>query len=110
MPYFIEVGISIVEVMFDKGEYDPMIRMLNSGDLESMYNLLKQKPCENLFILWGIEAFGFNSELQVIWGDYDEFNEEFYINLRINMLLLVLVILTLWVSFPLFRMMRMPIH
>jgi uncharacterized protein len=52
-----------------------MIRKLNNGDLDSLYNLLKQKPSENLFILWGIEAFGFDSELQTIWGDYDEFNE-----------------------------------
>jgi uncharacterized protein len=75
VPFFIEVGVSIVEVKFDKGGYDPMIRMLSSGDLECMYNLLKQKPSENLFILWGIEAFGFDSELQAIWGDYDESNE-----------------------------------
>jgi uncharacterized protein len=52
-----------------------MIRKINNRDLESLYNLLKQKPSENLFILWGIEAFGFDNDLQTIWGDYDEFNE-----------------------------------
>lgn len=54
---------------------DSMIRMLNNGDIESLYVLLKQKPSENLFILWGIEAFGFDNELQTLWGDFNESNE-----------------------------------
>lgn len=52
-----------------------MIKILSNADIVSLYNLLEQKPSENLFILWGIEAFGFDSELQTIWGDYDESNE-----------------------------------
>jgi uncharacterized protein len=52
-----------------------MIRKLSNGDKENLYHLLKQKPSENLFILWGIKAFGFDNELQTLWGDYNESNE-----------------------------------
>ncbi|MBY6036909.1 GNAT family N-acetyltransferase [Fictibacillus nanhaiensis] len=52
-----------------------MLKKLSFDDKDNLYNLLKQKPSENLFILWGIEAFGFNSDLQSVWGDYNESNE-----------------------------------
>jgi predicted GNAT family acetyltransferase len=52
-----------------------MIRVLNKSDIDRLYDLLKRKPSENLFILWGIEAFGFDHELQTIWGDFNNSNE-----------------------------------
>jgi uncharacterized protein len=48
-----------------------MFRKLNLDDKESLYHLLKQKPSENLFILWGIEAYGFSNEIQTFWGEFN---------------------------------------
>lgn len=45
-----------------------MIRKLSNVDKEVLVRFLSHKPSENLFLLWGIEAFGFTNEIQTFWG------------------------------------------
>ncbi|MBM7602395.1 putative GNAT family acetyltransferase [Metabacillus crassostreae] len=47
-----------------------MIRRLNKEDHESVMMLIGHKPAENLFILGDIEAFGYDSDIQEIWGQF----------------------------------------
>lgn len=47
-----------------------MIRKLNKADHESVMALIGQKPAENLFIIGDIEAYGYDSDFQEIWGHF----------------------------------------
>lgn len=47
-----------------------MIRKLNREDHEAVMALVGQKPAENLFIIGDIEAFGYDSDYQDIWGQF----------------------------------------
>lgn len=47
-----------------------MIRKLHKEDHETVMGLLSHKPAENLFIIGDIEAFGYDSEIQEIWGQF----------------------------------------
>ena len=47
-----------------------MIRKLNKDDHESVMALIGHKPAENLFILGDIEAYGYDSNFQEIWGQF----------------------------------------
>lgn len=47
-----------------------MIRRLSKEDHESVMMLIGHKPAENLFILGDIEAFGYDSDIQEIWGQF----------------------------------------
>jgi hypothetical protein len=58
----------------DLGE-DRMIRKLKKDDHESVIALIDHKPAENLFIIGDIEAFGYDSNFQEIWGQFQ--NEKF---------------------------------
>jgi uncharacterized protein len=50
-----------------------MIRILKSNDNESLVYFLSKEKELNLYILGDIEAFGYDSDFQVFWG---EFNNE----------------------------------
>ncbi|MBH0231126.1 GNAT family N-acetyltransferase [Halobacillus yeomjeoni] len=49
-----------------------MIRRLNEKDEAICFQLLSNKPAENLFIIGDIENFGFNEPFQKLWGNFDE--------------------------------------
>jgi predicted GNAT family acetyltransferase len=48
-----------------------MIRLLTSHDNESVMAFLKQESALNLFIIGDIENFGYDSEFQNIWAEFD---------------------------------------
>lgn len=48
-----------------------MIRKLNKNDRETVLDFLGDEPSINLFIIGDIENFGFESDFQDIWGQYD---------------------------------------
>ncbi|WP_342430320.1 GNAT family N-acetyltransferase [Neobacillus sp. FSL H8-0543] len=47
-----------------------MIRKLNKEDHESVMALIGHKPAENLFIIGDLEAYGYDSTFQEIWGQF----------------------------------------
>lgn len=47
-----------------------MIRKLMQKDHEIVQTLLQQEPTYNLFIIGDIEAYGYESEFQELWGDF----------------------------------------
>ena len=51
-----------------------MIRKLSDKDHEQVLAFLSEEPSINLFILGDIEAFGYTSEFQEIWAEYDDQN------------------------------------
>jgi predicted GNAT family acetyltransferase len=48
------------------------LKKLTSENHEEVLAFLKKKPAENLFILWGIEADGYESDRQTFWGQWDQ--------------------------------------
>ena len=48
-----------------------MIRKLTQKDHESVMALVGQKPAENLFIIGDIEAYGYDSDMQELWGQFE---------------------------------------
>ncbi|WP_066320307.1 GNAT family N-acetyltransferase [Bacillus sp. FJAT-29814] len=51
-----------------------MIRKLTERDHEQVLAFLSEEPSINLFIIGDIEAFGYSSEFQELWGQFDEQN------------------------------------
>lgn len=49
-----------------------MIRLLAQDDKAQCLTFLKQQAAENLFIIGDIEAFGFETDFQRLWGEFDE--------------------------------------
>ncbi|MBT2699895.1 GNAT family N-acetyltransferase [Bacillus sp. ISL-40] len=49
-----------------------MIRKLTDQDHEQVLAFLSEEPSINLFIIGDIEAFGYTSESQEIWAEFDE--------------------------------------
>lgn len=49
-----------------------MIRRLTEKDRETVLAYAGKRPAENLFIIGDIEAFGFNSDVVTVWGDFDQ--------------------------------------
>ncbi|MBH0169968.1 GNAT family N-acetyltransferase [Fictibacillus sp. 18YEL24] len=47
------------------------MRKLNQSDHENVMKLLGKKPAENLFTLWGIESYGYEADIQMLWGQFD---------------------------------------
>lgn len=47
-----------------------MIRKLNKHDHEAVMKLVGKKPAENLFIIGDIEAHGYESTIQELWGQF----------------------------------------
>jgi uncharacterized protein len=52
-----------------------MIRKLIQSDNDQVLDFLKKEPSINLFIIGDIEAFGFDSDFQELWGKFDEDGE-----------------------------------
>lgn len=52
-----------------------MIRKLKEPDREQLMALVSQKTAENLFIIGDVEAFGFDSDFQTVWGQFNENDE-----------------------------------
>jgi predicted GNAT family acetyltransferase len=48
-----------------------LIRKLTQEDHENCFAFVNQKPAENLFIIGDIEAYGYESDVQTLWGDFD---------------------------------------
>jgi len=48
-----------------------MIRKLTNEDLETTLALVHKKPAENLFIIGDIEAYGMESDIQDLWGQFE---------------------------------------
>ncbi|MGG3562483.1 GNAT family N-acetyltransferase [Neobacillus rhizosphaerae] len=48
-----------------------MIRKLTKNDEEQVLTFLRVEPSINLFILGDIEAFGFETDFQELWGEFD---------------------------------------
>jgi uncharacterized protein len=59
--------------MKNKGEFD-VIRKLTDHDHEQVLNFLIEEHSINLFIIGDLESFGYSSEFQEIWADFDEQN------------------------------------
>ncbi|GGE50190.1 N-acetyltransferase [Pullulanibacillus camelliae] len=47
-----------------------MIRLLTEADRQTCLEFVSARPAENLFIIGDIEAFGFASDFQEVWGDF----------------------------------------
>ncbi|WP_186576952.1 GNAT family N-acetyltransferase [Aquibacillus kalidii] len=52
-----------------------MIRQLTEADDGICQRLIHKKPAENLFIIGDIEAYGYRSDFQKVWGDFDQHGE-----------------------------------
>jgi uncharacterized protein len=52
-----------------------MIRRLTEKDHGRCFQLLKEQPAENLFILGDIEAYGYEQDFQKLWGDFSDNGE-----------------------------------
>ena len=48
-----------------------LIRKLIKTDYETVMELVGKKPAENLFIIGDIEAYGFESDVQELWGQFE---------------------------------------
>lgn len=47
-----------------------MIRKLTNNDHVQVMQLVSKKPAKNLFIIGDIEAYGFESDIQELWGQF----------------------------------------
>lgn len=52
-----------------------MIRKLTSEDHEKVMTLVNKKPAENLFIIGDIEAYGYETDFQSVWGEFKDSGE-----------------------------------
>lgn len=59
-----------------------MIRKLSKEDHDMLMALIIKKPAENLFIIGDVEAFGYDSDIQTLWGQFNEANELIAVLLR----------------------------
>ncbi|PQZ53964.1 GCN5 family acetyltransferase [Bacillus sp. MYb209] len=49
-----------------------MIRKLTKKDHEQVFSFLKEEAALNLFIIGDIEAFGYHTDFQELWGTFEE--------------------------------------
>jgi uncharacterized protein len=52
-----------------------MIRKMTENDHEQVFAFLSEEPSINLFIIGDLEAFGYDSDFQEIWAEFDEKEE-----------------------------------
>lgn len=52
-----------------------MIRKLTAADTEMTMAFLSEEPSINLFLIGDIEAFGFDTDFQEVWGQFDDQHE-----------------------------------
>ncbi|RXK17909.1 GNAT family N-acetyltransferase [Macrococcus sp. DPC7161] len=48
-----------------------MIRKLTQADHENVMTLVSKKPAENLFIIGDIEIYGYDNDIQELWGEFE---------------------------------------
>ncbi|MEH7336005.1 GNAT family N-acetyltransferase [Neobacillus drentensis] len=48
-----------------------MIRKLSENDHKQVLSFLREEPSINLFIIGDLEVFGYHSDFQEIWGEFD---------------------------------------
>ena len=48
-----------------------MIRICTEEDREQILDFILKKPAENLFLIGDIEAYGFDSDIQRVWGQFE---------------------------------------
>ncbi|GAA0358466.1 GNAT family N-acetyltransferase [Bacillus horti] len=60
-----------------------MIRKLNQFDHEQVMGYLAKEPSFNLFIIGDIEAFGYESDFQDLWGEFNESGQLIAVMLRL---------------------------
>lgn len=61
-----------------------MIRKLDKADNAKLMEFLSEEPSINLFIIGDIEAFGYETEFQDLWGQFNESSELEAILLRFH--------------------------
>lgn len=61
-----------------------MIRKLTVSDNEKVMALLKSEATLNLFIIGDIENFGYDSDVQDLWGEFDATGELHAVLLRFD--------------------------
>jgi uncharacterized protein len=49
-----------------------MIRKCTEADRAQILQLISKKPAENLFMISDIETYGFNHEIQTVWGQFEQ--------------------------------------
>lgn len=49
-----------------------MIKQLTEQDFDITMDFVSEKPAENLFIIGDIEGYGFHSDIQTLWGDFND--------------------------------------
>jgi uncharacterized protein len=54
---------------------EKMIKKLKEENRAECMAFVKEMPAENLFIIGDIETYGFDSDFQEVWGDYDHENK-----------------------------------
>lgn len=52
-----------------------MIRKLTQSDHETIMGFLQEEASMNLFIIGDLEAYGYETDFQELWGDYEENGE-----------------------------------
>ncbi len=52
-----------------------MIRKLSNEDHEIVMEFVNKRPAENLFIIGDIEAFGYDTDFQTLWGQFNKAGE-----------------------------------
>ena len=59
-----------------------MIKKLSEINRPRLMELIYKKPAENLFIIGDVEAFGFDTEFQTLWGQFNDAGELVAVLLR----------------------------
>ncbi|KFN01552.1 acetyltransferase domain protein [Bacillus clarus] len=49
-----------------------MIRKLTKKDNEQVFTFLKEEAAMNLFMIGDIEAFGYETDFQELWGNFNK--------------------------------------
>lgn len=49
-----------------------MLRVCTEADRATIMALIERKPAENLFLISDIEAYGFDSSIQKVWGQFED--------------------------------------
>jgi uncharacterized protein len=73
LPKHLKFSNYLVNLLMNKGEFD-VIRKLTDHDHEQVLAFLSEEPSINLFIIGDLESFGYSSEFQEIWAEFDEQN------------------------------------
>jgi uncharacterized protein len=64
----------LITLLTAKGE-NIMIRKLTQNDHDIVLSFLSEEPSINLFIIGDLEVFGYDSDFQEIWAEFDKYGE-----------------------------------